>query len=61
MKKMNEKYDTLAAKLETMASEPASEKTLPKQSESKVERFNVAEAKNADRISMALKMIKNKK
>lgn len=61
MKKMSDKYEALAAKLDSMAMEPASEKTLPKASDSKVEKFNVATAKNADRMKLALNMIKNKK
>lgn len=61
MKKMEEKYNALAAKFETVAMEPAAEKTIPVQSDSKVEKFNVATAANSKTMEMALKMIKNKK
>lgn len=61
MKKMQDQYKALAAKFEEAMKEPASEKTLPKTNNSKVEKFNVAKAKNSDRIQMAINSIKKKK
>lgn len=61
MKKMKDQYAQLAAKFEEISAAPASEKTLPKTTNSKVEKFSIADANNADRINMAIKMLKNKK
>ena len=61
MKKVKDMYEALNAKVETMSAAPASEKTLPKTSESKVEKFSVENAANAERMKLALNLIKNKK
>lgn len=61
MAKMEAKMSALEAKFETVAAEPAAEKTIPVQSESKVEKFNVAKAANSKQIEMALNLIKNKR
>lgn len=61
MAKMETKMAALEAKFETVAMEPAAEKTIPVPTDSKVEKFNVAKAANSKQIEFALNLIKNKK
>lgn len=66
MKKIEEKMAALEDKVTKMEDAPAAEPTLTStgkkvENTSKFSKFNVLEAKNADRIQMALKAIKNKK
>lgn len=61
MKKMEEKMAALESRFAEVSMEPAAEKTIPTPSESKVEKFNVAQAANSKQIEMALSLVKNKK
>jgi len=66
MKKMEEKMAAMEEKIKMMEDSPAAEPTLTStgkkvESSSKFSKFDVNEARNADRIKMALKAIKNKK
>lgn len=66
MKKMEDKMAALEDKVTKMEDAPAAEPTLTStgkkvENTSKFSKFNVSEAKNADRIKMALDQIKNKK
>ena len=65
MKKMEEKMATMESKIQMMEDAPAAEPTLTstgkKVEASKFSKFDVEGARNADRIKMALKQIKNKK
>ena len=66
MKQMKEKMAELEDKVSRMEEMPAAEPTLTStgkkmEASSKFSKFNVDEARNADRIKMALNSIKNKK
>lgn len=66
MAKMKEKMEAIEEKVAGLEDAPAAEPTMTstgkkEEASSKFSKFNVLEARNADRIQMALKAIKNKK
>lgn len=66
MAKMKEKMAELESKVSKMEEMPAAEPTMTStgtkvEASSKFSKFNIEEARNADRIKLALKSIKNKK
>jgi hypothetical protein len=66
MAKLKEKMEAIEEKVAMMEDAPAAEPTMTstgkkEAASSKFSKFNVLEARNAERIQMALKAIKNKK
>jgi uncharacterized coiled-coil protein SlyX len=64
MKSMEEKMAALESKVDSILESPAAEPTITstgKEMKSSFSKFDVAKAKNAKQIEMALSMIKNKK